>query len=362
MCAALSRQEPDQLLAEISGQPEALRKTVGKLLDDPALPTAAGLFGPEVQRIVISGMGSSYFSSYPTFLRLLDAGLPVIWIEAGELLHFAPQLATASTLFILVSQSGRTAELVHLLPGLPAGTPVVAVTNEPKSELAQSATVTIAFEAGYEAGASTKTHICTIASLDLLAEELLGRGGTAHAGRGARAQMWQHAADALGSALAGWPAWFPDWSDHLGLPEHLFVLGRGPLLAAATVGALITKETSHVHAEAMSVPQFRHGPLESAQAGRTAIVLVTPGKLGRLDLALAGEMASFGVRTAAVVVGKMEHPVPRGVHVLELPGTAGGTETVLHVLPLQFLARDFALRQDIVPGQFVRTGKVTERE
>jgi glucosamine--fructose-6-phosphate aminotransferase (isomerizing) len=64
------------------------------------------------------------------------------------------------------------------------------------------------------------------------------------------------------------------WDDQLAAwdaavsQEILFTVGRGASLAAARTGALIVKEAAKTPLEAMSAPQFRHGPLEMPTAGR----------------------------------------------------------------------------------------------
>lgn len=361
MSTATAPTVSDPLHREILGQPEAIEESLRNLVGGTALTAAGALFGPTLERIVVSGMGASYFSSYPFYLRLLDAGLPVVRLEAGELLHFATALATPSSLLVLVSQSGRTGELLQILQRLPLGTPVVAITNEPSSPLAQRATITLAFAAGEETAAATKTSVCSMLTLDLLAEELLRRAGRTALGIGTRIEVWQHTARALAQAIAEHERWFPPLARFLGLPEHVFFLGRGPSLAAVRVGALMTKEMAHVHAEAMSVPQFRHGPLESAGPGRSAIVAVTPGALRTLDLKLAEDMVALGMRVATITL-EATTPVRTGIERVVLPSVPTGMEPILHMLPLQLLAREFALQQGMEPGQFLHTGKVTDHE
>ncbi len=52
----------------------------------------------------------------------------------------------------------------------------------------------------------------------------------------------------------------------------LFPTGRGASLAAVGTGGLIRKEFTRFHAEDMSAPAFRHGPLEMVKPGLLALV------------------------------------------------------------------------------------------
>ena len=340
----------DILLQDILDQPRALADTLSELRAAGAPAAAAAL--RRGARVVLTGMGASYFACYPAALRLWQAGIPAVWIEAGELLHHAPALC-ADSLLVLVTQSGGTAEIVHLIPRLPASAAVVAVTNTPDSPTGRAAGVVLALRAGRElAVCATKTYTSSLLALDLLADALIGEGGAP--------ARWTAAAEAANEALERRGEWFPDLEDLFAVPEHLWLLGRGPGLSAASCGALIIKESSRVHAEGMSVPQFRHGPLEGALPGRCALALFSPGPLGELDRALAREMAAAGMTVAAVADGTS--PAPAGVRQVNLPAVPPGCEPAIQALPAQLLGRAFARRQGRDPGRFTLIGKVTDRE
>jgi glutamine---fructose-6-phosphate transaminase (isomerizing) len=56
-----------------------------------------------------------------------------------------------------------------------------------------------------------------------------------------------------------------DWPDVVGFArdaESLYVVGRGPTLPIAAETALKLKETCAIHAEAYSIAEVMHGPLE----------------------------------------------------------------------------------------------------
>jgi glucosamine--fructose-6-phosphate aminotransferase (isomerizing) len=321
-------------MADILDQPRALRAALAA-----AAPPRAPA-GP----IVLAGMGASYFAAYPSFLRLLGSGRPAAWIEAGELLHEAQGALRPGATLVLVSQSGRSAEVVRLLEN-PRGACVIGLTNDAQSPLARRADVHLAMHAGQEqAGVATKTFTCSLLALDLLA--------------GGDPTRWPAVIAQVETVLEGRGRWLPPLVETLGGAPHIWVLARGPALAAALGGALMLKEAGAVHAEGMSVPQFRHGPLEAAGPGRAALVFVSPGALGRLDLDLAAEMAAAGMAVAAICppgeVGDAS-----GVCRLEWAGSA---EPACLAAGCQLLAHAFALRRGIVPGTFARVGKVTTRE
>ena len=327
----------DALLTDILDQPRALREALR------AHRGLAPLLGPgDRRRVVLAGMGASHFAAYPAFLSLLRRGAAAVWIEAGELLHFAPEALGPGTVAVLVSQSGRSAEIMRLLEAR-RGAALVGVTNDPDSPLGRAADVCVPMHAGPEqAGVATKTFTCSLLALDLLA--------------GGAAQDWPGIADALEGVLERRGQWLPGLEAALGATAHVWALGRGAALAAALTCGLMLKEAGALHGEGLSVPQFRHGPLEAAGPGRSALLLTSPGALGRLDLELAAEMAEAGMGVAACTQPGQE--APPGVHGLPWPHPS----PAVLVAAGQCLAHAAALRRGVRPGSFERVGKVTTRE
>lgn len=328
--------ESDPLLLDVLEQPRALRAAL-----EAGVPSGALLRPPA--RLVLCGMGASYFATYPAYLHLLGAGASACRLEAGELLHFGGGVLDGpQTTLVVVSQSGRSAEVLRLL-GARGGAVVVGVTNDPDSPLGRGADVVVPLRAGRErAGVATKTVACSLLVCDLLC--------------GAPASAWPPVIAAVEDLLVRRQLWLPELLSALGGAEDVFVLGRGPGLAAAWAIALMLKEAGAVHAEGLSAPQFRHGPLESARPGRAGLVLVTPGEAGGFDLELAAEMAAAGMAVAALC--PEPRPVPPGVSSFPWPSAAPAALLVAG----QLLARAYALRRGVVPGTFRRVGKVTTRE
>lgn len=191
-------------------------------------------------------------------------------------------------LYLVISQSGESPDLLRCAEAARvAGALVVALTNVEVSSLAAAAEVVVPLHAGVERSvAATKSFLATLAAiLQLLAH-------------------WDSDA-ALLNALVELPAslraaFVLDWS-HLvaGLKdaEHAFVLGRGPMLAAAEEAALKLKETCGLHAEAFSSAEVKHGPM--ALIGSDFPVLM----FAERDAALSGTLQTareFRARGARV--------------------------------------------------------------
>ena len=132
----------------------------------------AQLSSGKFQRVILTGMGSSYHASHSILLPLLNQGIPALLLETSELLHYAPTLCAPGSLLVVVSQSGRSAEVVRLLEQVQPGTTVIGVTNTADSPLARHAQVLLHLHAGDEFSVSCKTYLNTLAALVFLAELL----------------------------------------------------------------------------------------------------------------------------------------------------------------------------------------------
>jgi glucosamine--fructose-6-phosphate aminotransferase (isomerizing) len=332
-------------LQDIHAQPEAL----AGLLAAGLTPDVRALLdrARDAERIVLTGMGSSLFAWQPTFLRLAAAGLPVWVVEAAELLGAAGGLLTPGTMLWVASQSGRTAEVVALLEGAsPRPAMVLGLTNEPGSPLAGGADAVLELHCGPEHTVSTRSYVNTLAAAALATAHALGE----HA-----SPAWQHAPGTVAD-------WLARWDEHHArldglIPASaatLMALGRGAGLAAAQTGALITKEASGAAIEAMSVPQFRHGPLEMAGPELGALLLAGTG----LDRERTGLMRRELVASGAHVAWLDTEPDDLGLTLADLPADL---RPVAEILPFQVLSVVLAERRGREPGAFTRIGKVTQQ-
>ena len=102
-------------MAEISGQPDAIRRAAVAAADQA---DAIASLGHELRcrtRVVLTGMGSSYDACYPAATRLAAAGVLATMVDAAELLHFRLDALGPETLLLCVSQSGESAETVRVV-------------------------------------------------------------------------------------------------------------------------------------------------------------------------------------------------------------------------------------------------------
>ena len=327
-------------VSDIHQQPDSLAALLGTRPDRDALAVLDRL--TSYSRVVLTGMGASLFALHPTYRRLAAAGVDVCLHETAELLGLADGVLTDDCLLWVLSQSGASAEVVALLGALPPRRiTVLATTNDTGSPLAAASHAVLELHSGPEGTVGTRSYVNSLAAL------ALARGHAMHVD--ARA--------ALEAAPRAIDDYLVDSSAHVDelarlLPESTtFLLGRGDSLAAAWTGALIIKEAAHHPVEGMSVPQFRHGPLDMADDSVSVAVLAGADRDRERNQRMYDDLAGFGAHALW-----LSHRPDDGV---AMPDLTGEALALAEIVPFQLLSVMLARRAGRVPGEFRQIGKVT---
>ena len=254
--------------------------------------------------IVTCARGSSdHATTYLKYVVETRIGIPVASMGPSVASVYAGPLVLDGAACITVSQSGRSPDLACFQSRARAGgAETFAITNAPDSRVATGARVLVPMLAGPEtAVAASKSFVAALVAVAGIVagwtEDKALLGGLAAT------------PDALREALAC------SWADALpvlGAAASLYVIGRGPGLAAAREAALKLKETCRLHAEAHSAAEVRHGPIALARGhprDRFAALVFHARDRSRKSLETACELlrasgapvftADFDVRTRA---------------------------------------------------------------
>jgi len=329
--------------ADILSQPDCLRRVrMGEVAS--SLQQVVGSLG-RFTRIVLTGMGASHAALRPLWLSLIGKGYPAWLLESSEVLASALPLVDRSTLLIVASQSGRSAEIIALAgEASERGAMMLAITNDVGSPLARAAHAVVEIKAGIENAVSTKTYINTLGATISIRRILFGEPID---------DVLDRTADALSIYLDTMAGRVRAMKDAVGVPERLFFLARGRSLAAAECGALIMKEAAKRPIEAQSVAQFRHGPLELADERLTVVLLAGSQPRDReLNAALDADLRTHGARTFLLDTNPPDA-------IMAIPPVLDDARPIAEILPLQLLSVAIAEQTGVVPGVFRHLSKVT---
>jgi glucosamine--fructose-6-phosphate aminotransferase (isomerizing) len=253
---------------------------------------------------------SDHAASYAASLLGIAAGLATASIPPSLVTRYKIDLDLSRALVLAISQSGASPDVVATLAAASAGGGcTVAIVNARDAPLAGVAQHVLPQWAGPERSiAATKSFICSLVCIARLIAQ------------------WRSDA-ALARALARLPerleaALACDWSAALELlapASSLYVVGRGLGFGVVHEWALKLKETSGLHAEALSAAEVHHGPRAVIDQTFPVLALALGDPAGNDAAAFAAELAArrrkVAVASARPVAGR-HLPLPPPLHPL----------------------------------------------
>ena len=336
------------MLKEIHEQADALAETIadrtirhdGVDLGDLGTIDDALLRG--VRRIVIVACGTSYHAGLIGRYAIEQwARVPVEMDVASEYRYRDPVVGPGD-LVVGISQSGETADtLAAMRLARERGATVLAVTNVMGSQATRDADGVLFTRAGLEIGvAATKTFVCQVAAMYLLALRLAEVRGTLDAGRRGELvsglKQLPHCIDEmLGSGLM---TAIDRTADLHHAADFFLYLGRHVGLAVCLEGALKLKEISYIATDAYAAGEMKHGPIALLDEATPVVVVATDSPVLEKVVSNMQEVRARGAHVIAVAT---EGNVDIGEHadeVLRVPRTDWMLQPVLAVIPLQLLA------------------------
>lgn len=133
-------------------------------------------------RVVVVGIGKSGHIARKVAATLASTGTPAIYVHAGEANHGDIGMITKNDVVMAISNSGKTEEIINLLPFLKRNAiPVISLTGNTDSELGLASTVNLDAHVAEEACplglAPTSSTTAALVMGDALAMALLEARG-----------------------------------------------------------------------------------------------------------------------------------------------------------------------------------------
>jgi glucosamine--fructose-6-phosphate aminotransferase (isomerizing) len=342
----------ERFLAEIREQPDALLRLLDHAEDFGRVAETIRERGATTIRMV--GHGSSdNATSYGVYAFGLLPGWTALRDSISLVVYYRAELDMRGATVLALSQSGRTRDVVEYVERVrERGAFTVAVTNDPASELAQTAEAVLPLYAGPElAVAATKTYLNTLGALGLLA---------AHAARDEEAFIrdLRAAAELLREVIPRLETRITSVAVPFAYAGRMFVVGRGAEYSTAREIALKLLETCRVAAEPLTATAFAHGPVAAldslfpvwAIASNDETLPAVVEAITRARDAGATVIAS-GTAAEAVTGAEYTLPVPEPASPLLAP--------LLSVVPGQLFAWALARTKGLDPDEPRGLTKVT---
>ncbi|HEY5801572.1 MAG TPA: KpsF/GutQ family sugar-phosphate isomerase [Burkholderiaceae bacterium] len=225
---------------------DAILALKARIAADPerCFAKAVAILLAEHGRVVVSGIGKSGHIGRKIAATLASTGTAALFVHPAEAAHGDLGMVKADDIFIAISNSGETAELMAILPIVKRmGAKLISLTGNPQSSLARLADVHLDVSVAKEACplnlAPTASTTATLAMGDALAVALLDAHGfreddfaRSHPGGALGRRLLTHVRDIMRSGDA-----IPAVGIGATLSEALFEITRKGMAMTAIVDA-----------------------------------------------------------------------------------------------------------------------------
>ena len=352
----ISQQSPDLIsksgykhfmLKEINEQPKALRETSSFLLEE--IDTVNHLFEPSIWKkinsINIVACGTSYHAGLvgKYWIERL-AGIPCS-VEVASEFRYREVAVTENSLFIVISQSGETADtLAALNASKKFGYKwILAICNVIESSLMREADAALLTKAGPEIGvASTKSFTTQLLALLIFAAKL---GSEQNTEKNVIGNLYLDINILPGviENILSLNEKVASIAESFVSTEGCLFLGRGQMYPIALEGALKLKEISYIHAEAYPAGELKHGPLALVDEKMPVIVLApNDSLLEKLKSNISEVQARGGLFFIFTDANDIHDICPTG-EVIKVPKMPDLLTPIGYTIPLQLLAYHVAV-------------------
>ncbi len=234
--------------------------------------------------LILSGIGASWHALAPALHALHAAGRRAYALHPSALT--GDGIARLGDAFVLVSQSGKSTEVLEVLERLD-GAPTIAISAFGDSPLARGADAWLPLGPERDTAVSTLGYTATLQTLGLLTDALLDtRGG------------WDALPDAVDAALARLEPHARELAPAFARSRMLDAVGAGPAAGSAGEAALLAREALLLPAAEYETRQYLHGPLESVMDGYGAVLFGA-----ERERALAHTLTGYGATVATIGKG-----------------------------------------------------------
>ena len=324
------------MLKEIHEQPSVIRRILTNYYDKEQVMIKTDILNAikEADKVYILAAGTSMHAGLigkQLFEKLCS--IPVEVHIASEFAYQKP-LLSKNPIFILVTQSGETADLRACLVDLKDREfKTLTITNVPTSTLAREATYFLELYAGPEiAVASTKAYVAQVAVLSIIAYELSTKTFDLH--------------HELSTAATSIEDFLLNENIRSLVRNYLtrrnaFFIGRGLDYFVSLEAALKLKEISYIQTEGFAAGELKHGTIALIEDGTPVVALISDPKINMNTRSNLKEVQARGAKTFRIVTESCkiegDEVVLKDVHPMLTP--------LVMVVPTQLIAYYAALER-----------------
>lgn len=280
---------PNFMIKEIQETPAILKRLMGNYFDGRKFLFKKKMLDAikKSDTIVFIACGTSYHASLMGVRYMQYLGKRSEAYVASEWAYF-PVFNSKKPLFILISQSGETADLIRCQKIINSrGLVNIAITNTKNSTIERNATYSLLLYAGLEvAVASTKAFSAQVALLAMLSGALDGKNSCI--------EHLDELIYCLKNIIEN-KGRLEMIASNIENSSTIFYIGRGNDYVASMEAALKMKEITYIHCEAFPGGELKHGPIAVVDKHTSLIAFDSDMSI---DLAIRNNVKEIEARKA----------------------------------------------------------------
>ena len=304
-------------------------------------------------RVVITACGTAYHAGVVAKYAFEKIARMKVDVDVASEFRYRDPILDKDDIFIVVSQSGETADTLSALRLAKAqGLKVVAITNCVGSTVSREADDVIYTLAGPEiAVASTKAYTTQILCMFLLAIK---------AGK-IRGTLSDEEATTLLCELESIPAKIQEILDGKDViqkfasqqfnKDKIFYIGRQFDSATSLESALKLKEVSYMHSEAFAAGELKHGPIALIDPQTLVVAIASEPKLYDKIGSNMVEVKSRGATVLVITQDESGAFEGKADEVFKIPACSSTLASLLTIIPAQLFAYYCAIMRGYNPDK-----------
>lgn len=304
-------------------------------------------------RVVITACGTAYHAGVVAKYAFEKIARMKVDVDVASEFRYRDPILDKDDIFIVVSQSGETADTLSALRLAKAqGLKVVAITNCVGSTVSREADDVIYTLAGPEiAVASTKAYTTQILCMFLLAIKAGKLRGT----------LSDEEATKLLCELESIPAKIQEILDGKDViqkfasqqfnKDKIFYIGRQFDSATSLESALKLKEVSYMHSEAFAAGELKHGPIALIDPQTLVVAIASEPKLYDKIGSNMVEVKSRGATVLVITQDESGAFEGKADEVFKIPACSSTLASLLTIIPAQLFAYYCAIMRGYNPDK-----------
>jgi glucosamine--fructose-6-phosphate aminotransferase (isomerizing) len=260
---------PHYMLKEIEESPEVIQRIIDNYIDGNNFLLDEVLIQKlqQADQIIFLACGTSYHAALVGRRYFESIGKTSRVYIASEFAYY-PEVKGKNPLFIFISQSGETADLIRCVKIIQQqGSPILTITNTKGSSLDRASDFTLLLYAGMEiAVASTKAYIAQVALLAILRAAMISNSEVITD----LIESMKAMKNLIGAKLE-----IKAIAESIANQPNVFFLGRGLDFDVALEASLKLKEITYIHSEGLPGGELKHGPIALIKEGVPVIAFVS---------------------------------------------------------------------------------------